>query len=80
MQGTLAVDGVVTGATVDAVNRAVAAGTPYWLDLDGLDAEATLADISKAKRLLGWEPRIDFAQGVKDMMELSMPRKAKFCS
>ena len=68
MQGTLAVDGVVTGATVDAVNRAVAAGTPYWLDLDGLDAEATglLSDTLQLHPLavedaehFGQRPKID---------------------
>jgi len=32
------------------------------------DAEVTLADISKAKRILGWQPRMDFADGVKAMM------------
>jgi len=32
------------------------------------DAEVTLADISKAKRILGWQPRMDFDDGVKAMM------------
>jgi UDP-glucose 4-epimerase len=31
------------------------------------DAESTLADISKTKRVLGWEPKIDFAKGVAAM-------------
>jgi nucleoside-diphosphate-sugar epimerase len=39
------------------------------------DAEATLADISKAKRLLGWLPEIDFPQGVKEMMKMTADQK-----
>lgn len=41
MQGTVAVDGVRSPATADGVRSLVAAATPFWLDLDGLDAEAS---------------------------------------
>jgi magnesium transporter len=41
MQGTLAVDGATSAATVEAVRSLVAAGTPFWLDLDGVDEEAS---------------------------------------
>ena len=37
MQGTIVVDGAVSDATVEAVTRCLAAETPFWLDLDGLD-------------------------------------------
>jgi UDP-glucuronate 4-epimerase len=33
------------------------------------DMDITWADISKAKRLLGWEPKIDFATGISRLME-----------
>lgn len=35
------------------------------------DAEATLADISKARDLLGWEPQVDFKRGVEELMQLA---------
>jgi len=33
------------------------------------DAEATLADISRIRRLLGWEPKISFAEGLKRLLD-----------
>ena len=33
------------------------------------DMEVTYADISKAKKLLGWSPEIDFKQGIKIFTE-----------
>jgi len=33
------------------------------------DAEVTLADITRAETQLGWSPKIDFKDGVLDMME-----------
>lgn len=33
------------------------------------DMDATWADISKAKTLLGWEPKIRFEEGIKHLME-----------
>jgi UDP-glucose 4-epimerase len=33
------------------------------------DAEVTLADISRIRRLLQWEPKISFAEGLKQLLE-----------
>jgi len=41
MQGTLVVDGDTTAATAERVRELVGAGSPFWLDLDGVDAEAS---------------------------------------
>ena len=41
MRGTLIVDGAEAAATVEAVTALVAAGTGFWLDLDGVDEEAS---------------------------------------
>ena len=32
------------------------------------DAQATLADISRIKAALGWEPKISFADGLKELL------------
>ena len=34
------------------------------------DAEVTLADITKAKTMLGWQPQIAFPDGVREMMDI----------
>jgi magnesium transporter len=41
MQGTLMVDGVKTQATTGAVAQLVSSGAQFWLDLDGVDEEAS---------------------------------------
>lgn len=33
------------------------------------DMDVTWADISKAKRLLGWEPKVSFEEGIKNLMD-----------
>lgn len=42
------------------------------------DAEATLADISRAKHLLGWSPTMDFKKSITAMME-SLPLSGINC-
>lgn len=34
------------------------------------DAEVTLADISRARELLGWEPKVPFAEGIRELSRL----------
>ena len=41
MQGTVVVDGVSTSATSAAVADLVSSGASFWLDLDGVDDEAS---------------------------------------
>ncbi|HUO48895.1 MAG TPA: magnesium transporter CorA family protein [Acidimicrobiales bacterium] len=41
MRGTVVVDGTASSAGVEAVRSLVAAGTPFWLDLDGVDDDAS---------------------------------------
>jgi len=68
MQGTLVVDGAASDATPGAVADLVGSGATFWLDLDGLDAEATglLADTFHLHPLaiedaehFGQRPKID---------------------
>jgi nucleoside-diphosphate-sugar epimerase len=33
------------------------------------DAEVTLADISRIQQLLGWQPRMPFAEGLKQLID-----------
>ncbi len=68
MQGTLVVDGARTPATTAAVANLVSSGASFWLDLDGLDEEASslLADMFRFHPLavedaehFGQRPKID---------------------
>lgn len=38
------------------------------------DMDITWADISKAKRLLGWEPKVSFEDGIKKLMDWHLSR------
>ncbi len=38
------------------------------------DMDVTWADISKARRLLGWEPKVGFEEGIKRLMEWHQKR------
>lgn len=42
-------------------------GGPTVLVEPRVEAKHSLADISKAKKLLGWEPAISFAEGIKEL-------------
>ena len=68
MEGTVVVDGVRAPATAEAVRSLVSATTPFWLDLDGVDADASglLSDTFQLHPLavedaehFGQRPKID---------------------
>ncbi len=56
------------GAIADAVVRAAGTGhvehVPWPPDRDAIDIGSYFGDSSKAKRILGWEPRTSFAEGI----------------
>jgi UDP-glucose 4-epimerase len=56
------------GAIADAVVAAAGAGrvehVPWPPDRDAIDIGSYFGDSSKAKRVLGWEPRTSFADGI----------------
>jgi nucleoside-diphosphate-sugar epimerase len=56
------------GAIADAIVRAAGAGrvehTPWPPDRDAIDIGSYFGDSSKAKRILGWEPRTSFGEGI----------------
>jgi UDP-glucose 4-epimerase len=56
------------GAIADAVVRAAGSGrvehVPWPPDRDAIDIGSYFGDSSKAKRVLGWQPRTSFAEGI----------------
>jgi UDP-glucose 4-epimerase len=46
-----------------------------WLPARTNEPMATLADRSKARRALGWEPKVAFADGLEELLETARPRE-----
>lgn len=44
-------------------------GPTVWIE-PRIEPKATLADITKAKTLLGWEPTVDFKQGIEELKKV----------
>jgi UDP-glucose 4-epimerase len=56
----------VARLTLDAAGSSAAVGLVPWPDeLSRIDIGSFQGDFSKAKRMLGWEPRIAFADGIR---------------
>ena len=56
--------GVIAEAVVDAAGTGRVEHVPWPPDRDAIDIGSYFGDSSKAKRLLGWEPRTAFADGI----------------
>ncbi|MBI3442967.1 MAG: NAD-dependent epimerase/dehydratase family protein [Candidatus Sungbacteria bacterium] len=59
-----------TGKTY-AINEvaAVIGGPTVWVE-PRLEPKRTLVDITKAKELLGWEPTVDFKEGIEELKKM----------
>jgi nucleoside-diphosphate-sugar epimerase len=68
------------GAIADAVVAAAGAGhvehVPWPPDRDAIDIGSYFGDSSKAKRMLGWEPRTSFADGIARTLAFYRARAA----
>ena len=47
---------------------------PVYLESRLGDVKKTYAEIEKAKKLLGWQPKVDFEQGLKETVEWFTPK------
>jgi len=45
-------------------------GGPWKFTDPRLEPKHTLADISRAKELIGWEPKIEFEEGISELKNL----------
>ena len=68
------------GAIADAVVRATGTGrvehVPWPPDRDAIDIGSYFGDSSKAKRILGWEPRTSFAEGIQRTVAFYRERRS----
>jgi UDP-glucose 4-epimerase len=66
--GTVMNVGSGTNISIKEMANMISSRQVYLPRREG-DAEVTLADISRIKRLLKWEPRMPFAEGLKQLLE-----------
>jgi len=72
---------VVLMEALRTVERLV--GKPAQIDLQPMhraDVTATWADISKAKRLLGWHPQVATQQGIHQLIEWYLANRVWTCN
>jgi UDP-glucose 4-epimerase len=69
-------------AIAEAVVAAAGAGSiesvPWPHDRDAIDIGSYYGDSSKAKRLLGWEPRTSFADGITKTIEFYRSHRSRY--
>jgi nucleoside-diphosphate-sugar epimerase len=68
--GTVMNVGSGTNISIQEIADLISSRQVHLLRRPG-DAEVTLADISRIQRLLGWKPKMPFAEGLKLLMEKS---------
>jgi UDP-glucose 4-epimerase len=56
--------GAIAGAVVSAAGAGRVEHVPWPPDRDAIDIGSYFGDSSKAKRMLGWEPRTSFSEGI----------------
>ncbi len=61
---------------VDAAGSGWVEFTPWPADRDAIDIGSYFGDSSKAKRVLGWEPRVRFAEGIARTVDFYRTRRA----
>ncbi len=68
--------GAIADAVVDAAGTGRVEHVPWPPDRDSIDIGSYFGDSSKAKRLLGWEPRTAFAAGIARTLAFYRARAA----
>jgi UDP-glucose 4-epimerase len=63
---------------VDAAGAGSVESVPWPADRDAIDIGSYYGDSSKAKRLLGWEPRTPFAEGIRETIEFYRARRSHY--
>jgi UDP-glucose 4-epimerase len=59
----------IAEAVVDAAGSGAVESVPWPAGRDAIDIGSYYGDSSKAKRLLGWEPRTPFRRGIRETVE-----------
>jgi UDP-glucose 4-epimerase len=68
----------VAEAVVDAAGSGTVESVPWPPDRDAIDIGSYYGDSSKAKRILGWEPRTPFAEGIRKTIDFYRSRGSHY--
>jgi UDP-glucose 4-epimerase len=68
----------IAEAVVDAAGSGSVESVPWPADRDAIDIGSYYGDSSKAKRLLGWEPRTPFAEGIRKTIDFYRTRRSHY--
>ena len=63
---------------VDASGAGSVESVPWPADRDAIDIGSHYGDSSKSKRLLGWEPRTPFADGIRKTIDFYRARRSHY--
>jgi UDP-glucose 4-epimerase len=68
----------IAEAIVAAAGSGSIETVPWPHDRDAIDIGSYYGDSSKAKRLLGWEPRTPFAEGIRKTIEFYRSHRSRY--
>lgn len=68
----------IANAVVDAAGSGSIESVPWPADRDAIDIGSYYGDSSKAKRILGWEPRTPFAEGIRKTIDFYRTRRSQY--
>jgi UDP-glucose 4-epimerase len=68
----------IAEAVVDAAGSGSIESVPWPPDRDAIDIGSYYGDSSKAKRILGWEPRTPFSEGIRKTIEFYRSRRSQY--
>lgn len=68
----------IADAVVDAAGSGSVESVPWPPDRDAIDIGSYYGDSSKAKRMLGWEPRTPFADGIRKTVDFYRSRRSHY--
>jgi UDP-glucose 4-epimerase len=68
----------IADAVVDAAGSGSIESVPWPPDRDAIDIGSYYGDSSKAKRILGWEPRTPFAEGIRKTIDFYRSHRSHY--
>jgi UDP-glucose 4-epimerase len=68
----------IADAVVDAAGSGSVESVPWPPDRDAIDIGSYYGDSSKAKKILGWEPRTPFAEGIRETIDFYRAHHSRY--
>jgi UDP-glucose 4-epimerase len=68
----------IADAVVDAAGSGSVESVPWPPDRDAIDIGSYYGDSSKAKKILGWEPRTPFSEGIRKTIDFYRAHRSRY--